>query len=368
MHKLPSRSARRGLRVQTATARRHGFRSVLAAAGVLLLASTTLTAQPAVRRDATIGQLTRWHADFHARVPRQARIEKLADGFTWAEGPTWVANRSLLLFNDVPNNRMFRWTAADGLSVLFSPSGYDGPPDPALREAGANGLHAEPDGRVLLADSGSRTVVRLDLGTRRRTVLADRYQGKRFNSPNDVISRSDGSVFFTDPPYGLKDLDASPVKELAFNGVYRIAPDGTVHLVDDSLSFPNGIALSPDERTLYVANSDPRRPVWIAYALAPDGTIQDRRIFADAGDLVGPGVPGLPDGLAVAADGTLFATGPGGVIVFAPDGTRLGRIETGGPIANCAFGDDGRTLYLTAQHTLARVRVAVHGLGFSPAN
>lgn len=349
-----------------ATAVAEGSRA-LACASLLLLACTGLAAEPSPRRHAAIGQLSAWDAGFHARVPRDATIERLADGFQWAEGPTWVADRGILLFNDVPNNRMFRWSAADGLSVLFAPSGYDGPPDPALREAGANGLHAEPDGRVLLADSGSRQVVRLDLRTRRRTVLADRYEGRRFNSPNDVISRSDGTVYFTDPPYGLEGLDDSPVKELAFNGVYRIAPDGSVHRVDDTLSFPNGVALSPDERTLYVANSDPRRPVWIAYTLAPDGSVLERRTFADASDLAGPDAPGLPDGLAVAADGTLFATGPGGVIVFDPDGRRLGRIETGGPIANCAFGDDGRTLYLTSQHLLARVRVAVRGVGFAPA-
>ncbi len=171
-------------------------------------------------------------------------------------------------------------------------------------------------------------------------------------------------VFFTDPPYGLKELDDSPVKELKFNGVYRMDTDGSVHLLDDGLSFPNGIALSPDERTLYVSNSDPKRPVWMAYSLNPQGDVAGKRIFADASDLLGEGIPGLPDGMAVATDGRLFATGPGGVLVFDADGKRLGRIETGSAISDCAFGDDGRTLYMTSHTFLARVRTKVTGLQF----
>jgi gluconolactonase len=171
-------------------------------------------------------------------------------------------------------------------------------------------------------------------------------------------------IFFTDPPYGLKDLNDSPAKELKFNGVYRIAQDGAVTLVDDTLTFPNGIALSPDERTLYVANSDPSRPIWMAYKLDDKGHVTGKRLFADAVDLVATQSPGLPDGMKVAANGYLFATAPGGVLIFSPEGKRLGRIETGSAIANCAFGDDGRTLYLTSDHMLARVRVSVMGLGF----
>lgn len=309
----------------------------------------------------TIGRLTNWTPGFDAVVASDARIERLAGGFTWAEGPAWIADGGYLLFTDVPENRIHRWSEVDGLSVFLEPSGYDGPPTGVLREAGANGLFAEPAGTVLLADSGSRTLARLDLRTKAKTVLASAFDGRLFNSPNDVVRRSDGAIFFTDPPYGLKDLDDSPVKELPFNGVYRLDPDGSVHLLDNALTRPNGIALSPDERTLYVANSDPGRALWMAYALDEDGAVTARRVFADAGDLVGDDAPGLPDGLAVAADGTLFATGPGGVLVFAPDGTRLGRIETGGPVANAAFGDDGRTLYMTSNGMLARVRLQIAG-------
>ncbi|MDR6992737.1 gluconolactonase [Luteimonas sp. 3794] len=308
-----------------------------------------------------IGGLSQYAPGFDAVVASDARIEQLAEGFTWAEGPAWIADGGYVLFTDVPENRIHRWSETDGLSVFLEPSGYAGPPLDVLREAGANGLFAEPDGTVLLADSGNRSVERLDLATKRKTTLVREYDGRRFNSPNDVVRRSDGVIFFTDPPYGLKDFDASPVKELPFNGVYRLDTDGRVHLLDDGLTRPNGIALSPDGRTLYVANSDPERAIWMAYALDAEGAVTSRRVFADAGDLVGDDAPGLPDGMAVAADGTIFATGPGGVLVFAPDGTRLGRIETGGPVANVGFGDDGRTLYLTSNSILARVRLQIAG-------
>ncbi|WP_024891921.1 SMP-30/gluconolactonase/LRE family protein [Luteimonas huabeiensis] len=331
-----------------------------------LIAALAACATPAPAPETSaLGQLTRWHPAFDRVVAPDARIERLADGFAWSEGPAWIADGGYLLFTDVPANRMHRWSQAEGVSVFLAPSGYDGPDTGELREAGANGLLAEPGGTVLLADSGNRLVARFDPATKRKTTLAERYEGKRLNSPNDLARRSDGSVFFTDPPYGLKGLNASPAKALDFNGVYRIAPDGGLHLLDATVPFPNGIALSPDERTLYVASSDPDAPVWYAYALGADGAVADRRVFADASDLLGAHAPGLPDGMAVAADGTVFATGPGGVLVFAPDGTRLGRIETGRAVSNVAFGDDGRTLYMTSDDILARVRVRATGLGFA---
>ncbi|NYZ62765.1 SMP-30/gluconolactonase/LRE family protein [Luteimonas deserti] len=309
----------------------------------------------------SIGRVASEEPRFERVVAADARIERLAEGFTWAEGPTWIEDGGYLLFTDVPENRMHRWSEADGLSVFMEPSGYAGPPLEVLREAGANGLFAEPSGTVLLADSGNRVLARLDPRTREKTVLAHAFDGRRFNSPNDVVRRADGAIFFTDPPYGLEAFDESPVKELPFNGVYRLDADGRVQLLDDSLSRPNGIALSPDGRTLYVANSDPERAVWMAYALDGNGAVTSRRVFADSTAEVGDDAPGLPDGMAIAADGTLFATGPGGVLVFAPDGTRLGRIETGGPVANVAFGDDGRTLYMTSNSILARVRLLIAG-------
>lgn len=312
----------------------------------------------------TLGRLTVFDDSFRDVVAPDARIEEIAEGFTWAEGPAWVREGDYLLFTDVPENTLYRWSERDGISVFLKPSGLAGPDPGTLREAGANGLYAEPAGTVVLADSGTRVVARLDPKTKLKTTLAATYEGKKFNSPNDVVRRSDGAVFFTDPPYGLKGLDESPVKELKFNGVYRIDTDGTVHLLDDGLSFPNGIALSPDERTLYVSNSDPKRPVWMAYSLDARGDVTGKRVFADATDLLGEGVPGLPDGMAVAEDGRLFASAPGGVLVFDADGKRLGRIETGVAISNCAFGDDGKTLYMSSHTLIARVRLKVIGLQF----
>ncbi|UKE49125.1 MULTISPECIES: SMP-30/gluconolactonase/LRE family protein [Xanthomonas translucens group] len=338
----------------------------LLAAAVLALFACCAKRQPPAPRFPVIGHVTAFDPAFSETVAADARIERIAAGFTWSEGPAWVRDGGYLLFNDLPQNTMYRWSERDGLSVFLEPSGYAGPPLEALREAGANGLQAEPSGSVLLADSGNRSIARLDPATRRKTPLASTYDGHRFNSPNDLVRRSDGVVFFTDPPYGLKDGDNSLVKELRFNGVYRLDPDGSVHLLDDSLKLPNGIALSPDERTLYVANSDPARPIWTAYTLDARGAVTGKRVFADASDIAGDANPGLPDGMAMASDGRLFATGPGGVLVFAPDGRRLGRIETGGPVANCAFGDDGHTLYMTSHTILARVRVKATGLGFAP--
>jgi len=312
----------------------------------------------------TLGRLTAIDDSFHLTVAADARIEKVAEGFTWAEGPAWIQDGRYLLFTDVPENILYRWKQGDGLSVFLKPSGLDGPDPGTLREAGANGLHAEPEGTVLVADSGNRLVARLDPKTRRKTVLVATFHGKRFNSPNDVVAHSSGAAFFTDPPYGLKGLDDSPVKELAFNGVYRIDAQGVVHVVDDSLRFPNGIALSPDERTLYVSNSDPAHPLWMAYSLDAQGAVIGKRVFADASDLLAEGLPGLPDGMAVSDDGRIFAAAPGGVLVLDVTGKRLGRIETGDAVSNCAFGDDGRTLYMTSHTFVARVRVRATGLGF----
>ena len=246
---------------------------VLLAGAVLALLTCCATSQAPAPRFPAIGRVTAFDPAFGETVAKDARIERIAAGFTWAEGPTWVRDGGYLLFNDVPENTMYRWSERDGLSVFLKPSGYAGPPLDVLREAGANGMHAEPAGNVLLADSGTRAIARLDPATRRKTVLASAYDGHRLNSPNDLVRRSDGVVFFTDPPYGLKDGDKSPVKELRFNGVYRLDRDGSVHLLDDSLSLPNGIALSPDERTLYVANSDPARPIWNAYTLDAGGAV-----------------------------------------------------------------------------------------------
>lgn len=294
-----------------------------------------------------------------------ARIEHLADGFAWSEGPVWVEDPDgdYLLFSDIPNNTIYRWDEREGLQPYLRPAGYlwDDPPGDEL---GTNGLALDAEGRLVMCDHGNRQIARLNASNFTRTTLADRYDGRRLNSPNDLVIHSNGDIYFTDPPYGLRDLNRHPDKELPFNGVYRLAGDGMVHLLTDELSFPNGIGFSPDERTLYVANSDPERPIWMAYALTEDGSVTDGRVFFDASALVEQGARGMPDGFAVDQRGNLFATGPGGVLVFNPEGEHLGTIATGELIANCAFGDDGSTLYMTSHGILARVRTETLGLGF----
>ena len=342
-----------------------GFRIAVALVSCALLAACASPREAGVQGEA-IGRIASLDPSFHAIVPADARIEKIAEGFTWAEGPAWIAGGEFLLFNDVPANRMHRWSAREGASVFLEPSGYAGTDTEGLREAGANGLEAEPGGTVLLADSGSRLVARFDPASKQRTTLAATYNGRRFNSPNDIARRSDGVVFFTDPPYGLKGIDDSPLKEQPVNGVYRLDQDGTVRLIEGALKFPNGVALSPDERTLYVANSDPDRPVWMAYRLSERGDVLDRRVFGDASDMIAAGASGAPDGLTVSRDGHLFASAPGGLLVMDASGKRLGMIETGARVSNATFGDDGRTLYLTSHSFVARVRVNAVGVGFAP--
>ena len=301
---------------------------------------------------------------FRQLVPPGAEVERLAEGFTWSEGPVWRPAEGDLLFSDVPENTVYRWSDADGLSVYLRPSGLAFASGHA-GDTGSNGLVLDAEGRLLLADHGNRVVARLDPQTFVRDTLASHYDGRRLNSPNDLALHTSGDVYFTDPPYGLAGQDASPEKELPFNGVYRLDPDGTVALLIDDLTRPNGVALSPDERTLYVANSDPAWAVWRAYPVRDDGSLGEGRLLFDATGLVGEANPGLPDGMAVDASGNVFATGPGGVLVFSPEGRHLGTIRTERATANVTFGDaDGRSLYLTSSDRLLRVRLATAGAGF----
>lgn len=312
-------------------------------------------------------QVGRVHSDspaLAALVPPRARVEKLAEGFTWSEGPVWIRDGNYLLLSDVPANRMYRWSETEGLSIFLEPSGYDGPDPSLFREPGSNGLIPGPPGSILMADHGNRAVARLDLATRRKSFLATHYAGRRFNSPNDLVLGADGSIWFTDPPYGLEGLNHSPVKEQPVNGVYRLARGGEVDLVAEAMSFPNGVILSPDGATLYVTNSDPARAVVLAYPILENGRLGPAEVFADMTDLACDGMSGLPDGMAIDVGGNLFATGPGGVHIFSPGGARLGRIDTGKAVANCAFGEDGRTLFLASSDMLVRVKTRTRGLGF----
>lgn len=329
----------------------------------LLFAACSAARESVTGSMASIGSIDGRDTRFDELVPPNATIERLADGFAWSEGPVWIEDGTFLLFSDIPNNTIYRWDDRAGLQTFLRPAGYQWD-DPPGDELGTNGLALDAEGRLVMCDHGNRQIARLNWSNFTRTTLAARYDGKRLNSPNDLAIRSNGDVYFTDPPYGLRDLNENADKELPFNGVYRLEADGSVHLLTDELTFPNGIGFSPDERTLYVANSDPERPIWMAYSVAADGSLADGRVFFDAMELVQQGARGMPDGFAVDRSGNLFATGPGGVLVLSPQGDHLGTISTGELIANCAFGDDGSTLYMTSHGILARVRTATKGTGF----
>lgn len=310
-----------------------------------------------------VAEIERLDPALDALIPQGARLETVASGFDWTEGPVWRKSGGYLLFSDIPQNTVHRWKEGEGLSIFLRPAGYIRE-DPAGLELGTNGLTFDADDRLVMADHGNRQIARLDESNFTRTTLADRFEGKRLNSPNDVIVHSSGDIYFTDPPYGLQDLNQNPGKELDFNGVYRLTPAGELSVVARDLTFPNGLVLSPDERTLYVAVSDPRRPIWMAYDVAADGSVSAGRLFFDGSALAAEGKRGSPDGLTVDTAGNLFATGPGGLLVFSPDGRHLGTILTGQATSNATFGDDGSTLYLTADMDVLRIRLTTTGVGF----
>lgn len=294
-------------------------------------------------------------------IDPQSPIEILADGFTWTEGPVWVgdAKDGHLLFSDIPRNSIFRWKASEGVSLFMSPSGYTGVTYYGL-EPGSNGLALDREGRLLLCEHGDRRVSVLTPNGGKMT-LADNYQGKRLNSPNDVAVKSNGDLYFTDPPYGLPMREKDPRRELDHFGVYRISKaTRALTLLTTALERPNGIAFSPDEKILYVAQSDPKRAIWMAFDVKADGTLGTGRILLDVTEQVGV-KPGLPDGMSVDAKGNLWASGPGGIFVISPDGKPLGRVTTNERTSNCCFGEDGTVLYMTVDSYLCRVKTKTRG-------
>ena len=327
-------------------------------------ASAVTVAAPAAPTKIEAASIDRWDAAMDAIVPKDWKIEKLAEGFGWAEGPIWVKSGGYLLFTDVPGNRMWKWSEKGGLEKFLDPSGAANPDMSIWREAGANGLAILDKKTILLANTGNRGIEKLDLKSKKRTPVAMSFEGRKFASPNDVTRMKNGVIFFTDPPYGFKKFDAAPEIEIKFNGVYRMGKDGKVTAIEKELYRPNGVALSPDEKTLYVTQSEPTKAIIIAYSLDAGGNVTGKKLFHDATDLVNDQSPGLPDGITVASDGTIFTSAPGGILVLSKEGKRLGRINDGSPTANCKFGDDGKTLYLTSKDMLARIRLNVSGIGF----
>lgn len=305
-------------------------------------------------------RIQRLDSAINVLIPKEAEVEILASGFTWAEGPVWMPSENALVFTDVPENTAYKWSEGDSISIYLRPSGYTG--EKSGKE-GANGLILDLKGNLLLCQHGDRRIVRmqasLDDPDEIYESLADQYNGKKFNSPNDLTITSRGTIFFTDPPYGLQEDD---IRELDFSGVYKVDTTGTVQLLIDSLTRPNGIALSPDEKTLYVAVSDPQAARYYAYELDENENISSGKMLLDVTSLVSDERKGLPDGLRVDKKGNLFATGPGGVLVISPEGKHLGTILTGQGTANCTFNEDQSELYITAHMHLMRVRLNIQDI------
>ena len=314
-----------------------------------------------------IGHVDRFDSSLDQLIAKDAAIEVLSGGFEWAEGPVWVpeeANKfgGYVLFSDIPHNAVVKWQEGVGTSVFLKPSGYTGVADYG-REPGSNGLALDPAGRLVLCEHGDRRISVITNGGGKLT-LADRWNGKRFNSPNDLAIRGNGDIFFTDPIYGLPQRADDPSREIDFCGVYRLQKDGTVTLQYKDISRPNGIAFSPDEKILYVANSDGSDPVWRAFPVKKDGNLGSPSPFFDSSkqDQISRGGG---DGLKVDVHGNVFATGPGGVLVISPNGKLLGRIVTGERIANVGWGNDGSVLYLTSDMYLCRIQTLTKGDGFN---
>lgn len=333
------------------------------AVGVLIGVVTPVVHGQDTTNFPVIGKVERFDARFDELLGKEAEISVLAGGYTWSEGPVWDKEGGFLLFSEIPSNTVMKWVEGEGASAFLSPSGYTGAADYG-GEPGSNGLLIDPEGRLISCEHGDRRISVMTADGGKRT-LADNYQGKRFNSPNDVCRKSNGDLYFTDPIYGLPNRWDDPRRELDFCGVYRrSAKDGTVTLLTDEFTRPNGIAFSPDEKTLYVAQSDPAAAIWKSFPVKEDGTLGKSTLIYDATPLVRKGMKGLPDGLKVDARGNLWATGPGGVHVFAPDGTPLGRIDPGEATSNVAWGGDGSDLYITADTYLCRIATKTKGAGW----
>lgn len=330
----------------------------------LIFTVSMITTINLAAQEKTIGKITVLDPTLNELVDPNSPIEVLGEGFDWAEGPVWVKESKSLLFSDVPRNIIYKWTEGEEISIFLQPSGYTGVL-PYSKEPGSNGLTISKNGQLIACEHGDRRISIMPFSKGGKRTLTDNYDGKRYNSPNDVVQHSSGAVYFTDPPYGLPNYVKDESREIDIFGVYRVGTDGTVTAVVEDLNRPNGLAFSPDESILYVAQSDPDAAYIMAYDVNVDGSLRNGRIFYDATPEHKKGVlKGLPDGLKIDEKGDIFSTGPGGVMVISKEGKLLGRIETGQATANCAWGGDGSVLYMTADSYLLRIQTKTKGAGW----
>jgi gluconolactonase len=321
----------------------------------LFLVALIFVACSSPKEKKTMGFVERTDAALDQLMDASVQPEIIAEGFAWSEGPVWVEQGNMLLFSDVPKNIVYKWTEEKGLEKFLEPSGYTSDISRG-GEMGSNGLTLNDLGQLVLCQHGDRRVAVLETDYQDpkptfRTLAGD-YQGKKFNSPNDVVFDKQGNLYFTDPPYGLLKQTEDSSKQIPYQGVYKVKPDGSVILLVDSLTRPNGIGLSPDEKTLYVANSDGPVAKWYSFELAGDSLINAKIFFWTK---YVEGEKGAPDGLRVHHSGNIFATGPGGVWIFDPTGKVLGKIRIPEATANCAFGPDQKVLYTTSDNYILRI-------------
>jgi gluconolactonase len=309
---------------------------------------------------ASFGTIERLDEALNSIIDEDAVIEVIAEEHVWTEGPLWIPQHNMLLFSDIPPNKIYKWTEEKGVEEYLTPSGYTGSVPSTSPEQGSNGLILRSDNKLVLCQHGDRRVSVMDAPLDQPAAsfipIVHEYEGRKLNSPNDATFASDGDLFFTDPPYGLPGNVDDPTKEIPFQGVYHVSSDGVVTLLTDSLTRPNGIALTPDEKTLVVANSDSDKAIWYAFDVTPDDSLTNARVFYDATPAAKT-ERGLPDGLKFDGNGNLFATGPGGVWIFDPSGKLLGKIKVDDPTSNCAFSEDDKTLFITNDDRVLRVRL-----------
>ena len=293
-------------------------------------------------------------------VPENPQIEILGEGFNWVEGPCWLPAENKLVFSDVKENTVFEWSEKGGIKTYLKPSGYTGTRERG-GEMGSNGLTLSPGGKLVLCMCGDRRVAEMDADLSspkpKFITLSDGYDGQKFNSPNDLVYAKNGDLFFTDPPYGLEQNMQDPLKEMDYQGVFKVDKNGKTVLLTKDITYPNGIGISPDGKKLYVAVSDFRNAVWMVYDLTPEHLIENGKVFLSASGYDRREMPGNPDGMAVHPSGWLFAAGPGGIWVITPEGENLGIIYTGELTSNCTFNEDYSYLYMSANHKVLRMKL-----------
>ncbi|MFI5186955.1 MAG: SMP-30/gluconolactonase/LRE family protein [Chitinophagales bacterium] len=314
--------------------------------------------QPSSTKYKTIGTIERIDPALDKILAPGTKVEVIAEGFDWSEGPVWIPSKKMLLFSDIPQNKIYKWTEEKGKEIYLTPSGYT---DSTKRggEMGSNGLILDPNGKLVLCQHGNRQMARMDaliIDPKPLFIpIANNYKGKKFNSPNDAVYNSKGELFFTDPPYGLEKRMDDPKKEIPFQGVYKVKTTGEVILLIDSITRPNGIAFMPGEKTLIISNSDPAKPVWYAFDVKNDALTNGRIFHSAAG--YDSTEKGLPDGMKIDKNGNVFAAGPGGVWIFNKEGKLLGKIKLTDATSNCAFSPDQKTLYITNDMNLLRIKL-----------